>query len=171
MKKVAVFGNAGAGKSTLAKRLAQLTGLPLYPLDLIQYRPGGAAVPQEEYLKAHAELLRKDEWIIDGFGSVASAWERFAEADTLIYIDLPVATHYLWVTKRLIKGLFRDPGRLARGQPDVEEHHGQLQGDLALPSRPDPELPAAGRRRRRVETGSSLKVAGCDRGLSGGGQA
>ena len=44
MKQVAVFGNASGGKSTLARRLADLTQLPLYPLDLIQYRPGGAKV-------------------------------------------------------------------------------------------------------------------------------
>jgi len=106
MKRVAVFGNAGAGKSTLARRLAALTSLPLYPLDLIQYRAGGGEVPRDEYLRAHAELLRRDEWIIDGFGCVASAWERFAKADTLVYIDLPLVTHYWWVTKRLIKGLF-----------------------------------------------------------------
>jgi hypothetical protein len=31
-------------------------------------------------LKAHADLLRRDEWIIDGFGDVATAWERFAAA-------------------------------------------------------------------------------------------
>jgi class 3 adenylate cyclase len=31
--KVAVFGNAGAGKSTLGRRLAELTGLPLYVVD------------------------------------------------------------------------------------------------------------------------------------------
>ena len=41
MKRVAVFGNAGGGKSTLARRLAEL---PLYPLDLIQFRPGGGAL-------------------------------------------------------------------------------------------------------------------------------
>ena len=34
MKKVAVFGNAGGGKSTLSKRLAEMTGLPLVVLDL-----------------------------------------------------------------------------------------------------------------------------------------
>jgi adenylate kinase family enzyme len=109
MKRVAVFGNAGAGKSTLAKRLAWITRLPLYPLDLIQYRPGGGEVSQQEYLERHADLLGKDEWIIDGFGSVASAWERFASADTLIYIDLPLVTHHWWVTKRLVKGLFVKP--------------------------------------------------------------
>ena len=109
MKRIAVFGNAAGGKSTLAKRLANLTRLPLYPLDLIQYRVGGSKVPHEEYLKAHADLLRKDEWIIDGFGSVESAWERFLKADTLVYVDLPLVTHYWWVTKRLIKGVFVAP--------------------------------------------------------------
>jgi adenylate kinase family enzyme len=109
MRKIAVFGNAGGGKSTLAKRLADITRLPLYPLDSIQYRAGGGKVPHEEYLKAHADLLRKDEWIIDGFGCVASAWDRFSKADTLVYIDLPLITHHWWVTKRLIKGLFVTP--------------------------------------------------------------
>jgi adenylate kinase family enzyme len=89
--------------------LAGITQLPLYPLDLIQFKPGGGEVPHEEYLKLHADLLRKDEWIIDGFGSVASAWERFSRADTLVYIDLPLITHHWWVTKRFIKALFVKP--------------------------------------------------------------
>jgi hypothetical protein len=50
--------------------------------------PGGK-VPHEDYLKNHAELIGRDEWIIDGFGCAASAWERFDAADTLIYLDLP----------------------------------------------------------------------------------
>ena len=109
MKRVAIFGNAGGGKSTLAKRLADITRLPLYPLDLIQFRPGGGEVPHDVYLKAHADLLRRDEWIIDGFGSVASAFERFERADTLIHVDLPLLTHHWFVTKRLIKGAFVTP--------------------------------------------------------------
>jgi adenylate kinase family enzyme len=114
MKRVAVFGNTGGGKSTLARRLAELTRLPLYPLDLIQFRAGGGEVPRDEYKKAHADLLRRDAWIIDGFGCVASSTERFAKADTLVFIDLPLVTHHWWVTKRLIKGLFVAP----EGWPD-----------------------------------------------------
>jgi adenylate kinase family enzyme len=60
MNKVAIFGNAGAGKSTLARRLAELTVAPLYPLDLIQFRAGrywpnqegGGKIPHEEYLRS-----------------------------------------------------------------------------------------------------------------------
>jgi|SRR5215204_3630149 len=109
MKRVAVFGNAGGGKSTLSKRLAELTGLPLYALDSIKYQPGGGEVPRDQYLRIHSDILRRDEWIIDGFGCLATAWERFSKADTLIFIDLPVVTHYWWVTKRLIKGLLVNP--------------------------------------------------------------
>src|SRR5215470_19984474 len=53
MKRVAVFGNAGGGKSTLARQLAELTGLPLYVVDMMEFAPGGAAVPRDEYLRAH----------------------------------------------------------------------------------------------------------------------
>ena len=105
MRKVAVFGNAGAGKSTLARRLAEVTGLSLYPVDTIKFRAGGSEVPHEEYLKRHADLLNRDQWIIEGFGCVTLAWERFSAADTLVYIDLPLLTHFRWVTKRLVKGL------------------------------------------------------------------
>ncbi len=117
MKKIAVFGNAGGGKSTLARRLAELTRLPLYSLDLIQYRVGGGKVPDEEYASAHADLLRRDEWIIDGYGSLSTAWERFASADTLVYVDLPLPTHYWWVTKRLLKGLVANPEGWPKGRP------------------------------------------------------
>ena len=116
MRKVAVFGNAGGGKSTLARGLAEITRLPLHVIDMIQfqgrYRPDatdGGKIPHEAYLRIHTDLISRDRWIIDGFESVALAWERFAAADTLVYVDLPVLTHYRFVTKRLLKGLFRNP--------------------------------------------------------------
>ena len=97
--------------------LAGLTGLPLYVIDMMQFRAGGVKVPQHEFLRAHADLLRRDEWIIDGFGSAALSWERFAAADTLVYVDLPLFVHYTWETKRLIKGLFADPKGWPQGSP------------------------------------------------------
>ena len=72
----------------------------------------------------HADLLHQDEWIIDGYDNVASAWERFAAADTLIYIDLPLLTHYWWVTKRLIKGLFANPKGWPEDSPVISNSIG-----------------------------------------------
>jgi adenylate kinase family enzyme len=117
MKKVAVFGNAGGGKSRLARRLAELTGLPLHVVDMMQFRAGGASVPHDDFLRAHADLLRRDAWIIDGFGTEATVFERIAAADTLIHVDLPLELHVWWVTKRLFKGLFADPPGWPLGSP------------------------------------------------------
>ena len=79
----------------------------------MQFRAVAGAVPRElpheEYLRAHSDLLACDAWIIDGYGCRTSAWERFAAADTLVYIDLPLFMHFLWVTKRLLKGIFATP--------------------------------------------------------------
>lgn len=137
MKQVAVFGNAGAGKSTLAKELARLTRLPLYPLDMIQFSAGGAKVPRGEYLKAHADLLGRDAWIIDGFGCLKSAWERFAAADTLLHRSAP--THPLPMGhEALPRGDLRDPRGLARGQSDDQQHYPELSCAMALSSELDP---------------------------------
>jgi adenylate kinase family enzyme len=109
MKKVAVFGNAGGGKSTLSKRLSQITGLPLHILDKIQFRSGGTEIPHEEYQQIHQQILVSDRWIIDGFGCMETLWLRLNEADTLVFVDLPLYVHFWWVTKRLITGYFKPP--------------------------------------------------------------
>ncbi|MBD2183480.1 adenylate kinase [Planktothrix sp. FACHB-1355] len=109
MKKVAVFGNTGGGKSTLSKRLSEITGLPLHILDKIQYQSGGIEVPREEYLHAHQQILMSDRWIIDGFGCKETLWLRLDEADTLVYLDLPLYVHFWWVNKRLMTGFFKPP--------------------------------------------------------------
>jgi adenylate kinase family enzyme len=64
MKKVAVFGNAGGGKSTLSKCLAGISDLPLVALDLIKYKPGGGEVDHEEYKAAHDQLLGQDQSLL-----------------------------------------------------------------------------------------------------------
>ncbi|THD44986.1 MAG: adenylate kinase [Bradyrhizobium sp.] len=117
MRRAAVFGNAGGGKSTLARRLAEITGLPLYVLDRIQFRQGGEPAPREEYLEAHRDLLTREAWIIDGYGDTDTAWERFGAADTLIYVDLALPHHYWRVTKRLVGGLFADPEGWPKDSP------------------------------------------------------
>lgn len=117
MRRVAVFGNTGGGKSTLAQQLAEIAGLPLHVIDIIQYPDGkyrpekkdGGKISPEAYVKIHAEILRQDQWIIEGFENVPLAWERFFGADTLVYVDLPILTHYWGVTTRFATGLFKNP--------------------------------------------------------------
>jgi adenylate kinase family enzyme len=141
MKKVAVFGNAGGSKSTLSTRLAEVTGLPLYMLDIIQFRDGkyrpdekdGGKLPDEEYVSIRREVLSRDEWIIDGYGSLPTVWERISAADTLVYIDLPLIAHYWGVTKRFAVGLFRNPNGWPGNSPIWES---TLDGYRVIRKRP-----------------------------------
>jgi adenylate kinase family enzyme len=109
MQKVAVFGNTGGGKSTLSQQLAEIKGLPLHILDKIQFQPGGAEIPAADYQRLHRQILATDRWIIDGFGSLETVWQRLDQADTLIFVDLPLYVHFGWVTKRLLTGYFNPP--------------------------------------------------------------
>jgi hypothetical protein len=97
-------------------------------IDIIQYPGGsyqakamnGGKVSSEVYEKLHDEILRGDAWIIDGFESVAQAWKRFEAADTLIHVDLPIAVHCWGVTKRLVRGLFKNPAGWPKHTPVLE---------------------------------------------------
>lgn len=109
MKKVAVFGKPGSGKSTVSKALASATGVELHQLDSIVYKPNGELVERDLFDEAHERILHSESWIIDGFGPISSFYERLEAADTLVYINLPYSVSYWFVTKRLIKGLFVKP--------------------------------------------------------------
>lgn len=112
MKKIAVFGKPANGKSTLSKKLATATGIKLYALDSILYKPCGDEVDRDSYKTTHNHIISSEEWIIEGFGpmnSLDSFNKRLEAADTLIYIDLPYFVTYWLVTKRFIKGLIKKP--------------------------------------------------------------
>lgn len=114
MKKIAVFGKPGSGKSTLSKKLAAATGIELHQLDSILYNKNGEQLDSQTYDRLHENILCCDSWIIDGFDKMGAFNQRIDAADTLIYIDLPYITSYWLVTKRLLKGLFIKPD----GWPD-----------------------------------------------------
>lgn len=106
MTRVAIIGNAGGGKSTLARRLGAARGLPYHALDLIQWKPGWQPVSQREYDARHDAILADECWIVDGFGDLPSIGRRIAAADTVVLVDLPLRTHLLWATRRQLRSLF-----------------------------------------------------------------
>ncbi|HEX6817786.1 MAG TPA: hypothetical protein VF120_05380 [Ktedonobacterales bacterium] len=102
MTRVAVIGNAGGGKSTLARKLAAAHGLPLHEVDLLQWRPDWTPAPPDEVAAAYDQILADDAWIIDGWGTWDAVEKRFDLADTVILVDLPLWVHYWWSAQRLI---------------------------------------------------------------------
>lgn len=89
MNKVIVIGCPGSGKSTFSIKLADLTGLPLVHLDLLNWNSDGTTVDIEVFLERQERYLKKESWIIDGnYG--ASMDSRFQACDTVMFLDYPL---------------------------------------------------------------------------------
>ncbi|WP_299004388.1 AAA family ATPase [uncultured Shewanella sp.] len=109
MKRIMILGKPGSGKSTLSRRLARETQIPLHALDIIEYKKSGERIDQASYLEIHENIIAEESWIIEGLGLMESFFQRLEVADTVIYIDVPYLLSYWWVTKRFLKGLFIHP--------------------------------------------------------------
>lgn len=117
MKKVLLIGSGGSGKSTLAKALSARTGLPLFHLDALYWRPGWDAMARPEWTALVERLVQEPEWIMDGnYGGTLD--QRLATCDTVVLLDLPPWL-CLW---RLIRRRFRHAGKsrpeMAPGCPE-----------------------------------------------------
>jgi len=88
MKRVVVLGRGASGKSTLAVRLGEITGLPVIELDKLFWRPGLVATPRDEWAVVQRQLVAKDGWIMDGdLGPYDAVEIRLRAADTIIFLD------------------------------------------------------------------------------------
>jgi adenylate kinase family enzyme len=88
MRRVAIIGCSGGGKSTLALALGERLGLPVVHLDNLFWRPGWTESPIEEFRPGVEAAAAGEAWVMDGNFIAASAL-RFARADTIIWIELP----------------------------------------------------------------------------------
>ena len=88
MKRVLIIGCGGAGKSTLARRLATVSGLPVVHLDRHYWNDGWVPTSDAAWQEVVRELMQGPYWIMDGnYGGTMSA--RIAEADTIVFLDFP----------------------------------------------------------------------------------
>ncbi len=106
-KKILILGNACAGKTVLARKLAQKYRLPLFHVDSFQYDPDLQIQEHQKTLQKLAEIQKSDQWIIDGYGPLDDLIERLNKADLIIFIDLPLWKHYGWAVVRVLKTFFR----------------------------------------------------------------
>ena len=89
MKKIIVIGCPGAGKSTFARRLKEMTGLPLYYLDQIWHKADRTTVSKEEFDAKLREIIQQDSWIIDA-NYLRTMECRLDACDTVFFLDYPL---------------------------------------------------------------------------------
>lgn len=89
MQRVIIIGSSGAGKSTFARKLRDLTGLPLYYLDMLWHRSDRTTVSKEEFDRRLERLLREETWILDG-NYQRTLEVRLRACDTVFLLDLPL---------------------------------------------------------------------------------
>ncbi|MFT7558093.1 MAG: hypothetical protein ACI83D_000779 [Planctomycetota bacterium] len=103
LKKIILTGGLAAGKTTMARKLHEITQIPTYPLDSVFWEKEGG-LKQDIFMEKVQKILDKDQWIMDGsFPNSVTFVPRLEAADIIIYFNLP-KYHMLW---RLIKRLFK----------------------------------------------------------------
>ena len=87
MERVIIIGCGGAGKSTLARKLGEKTGLPVVHLDQIWWAPGNwQHMEQAEFDQRLLEEMEKPRWILDGNYN-RTIVPRLEKCDAVIYLD------------------------------------------------------------------------------------
>ena len=101
MERIMIIGCGGAGKSTLARQLGEITGLPVVHLDKLFWKPGWVESAKEEIDAKIMEELCKPRWIMDGNYN-RTLPRRLGYCDTVIYLDFSRFACLLGVAKRII---------------------------------------------------------------------
>ena len=113
-RRVLVIGAGGAGKSTFARELGAITGLPVVHLDRMYWRAGWIEPPKEEFRAALALVVATPAWILDGNYS-GSIDQRIDACDAIVWLDLPRVVCLAGVIERRVRHRGRPRDDMAAG--------------------------------------------------------
>jgi adenylate kinase family enzyme len=100
-RKILVYGATGSGKSTMARTLGELTGIPATSVDDICWRPGWVPMPTEEQLAHFDTLTQEDRWLLD---SAYGGWRHLVSdrADLVVALDYARLTSLARLLRRTV---------------------------------------------------------------------
>ena len=90
-RKIVVKGASGSGKTTLARALAERLDLPYVELDALCHGPNWAEASDEEFRASVEAAMRSPAWVIDGNYDRKVGELIVSQADTVVWLDLPLS--------------------------------------------------------------------------------
>ena len=119
MKKVIVIGCPGSGKSTFSKSLHNITGIPLFHLDMMFWNGDKTTVEKSIFLERLLKVIQNSEWIIDGnYGATMDL--RMQACDTIVFLDYPLDVCLNGIKERRGKPRTDMPWIENEGEEDAE---------------------------------------------------
>ena len=118
MERVLVMGSCGAGKSTFARRLSAITGIPVVSLDALFWKPGWVEPDKGEFKQRVAEEARQPRWIMDGNYTSHAGELRREVCDTVVWFDLPRWSCMLGIFRRIAGSYGQVRPEMAAGCPE-----------------------------------------------------
>ncbi len=104
LQRIHVVGTSGSGKTTMARRLAELLGIRHVELDALHWEPEWTPAP--DFCERVAEALSGPAWTTDGnYSQVRDIiWAR---ADTVVWLDYALSRIMWQVTTRTLRRSIR----------------------------------------------------------------
>lgn len=128
LRRIAILGGGGAGKSTLARRLGDALGLPVIHLDRLVFGPGWTRRETAAMCADLSAALEPGAWIVEGSYAEASAL-TLPTADLVIWLDQPVWLRLYRAWRKTVT----HRGRPRADRPDgCEEGFGWIYAQMIL---------------------------------------
>ncbi|MFC1887704.1 hypothetical protein ACFLYK_02740 [Candidatus Cloacimonadota bacterium] len=118
MQRLLILGNAGSGKTYLAKKIAAILLLEAIHLDYYFWQPGWKIPDRKVWIKQITEMVKRERWVMDGnYCSVLDL--RLKYADTIIFIEQDRITCLFRCFHRFLKFHGRSRPDLNKGCPET----------------------------------------------------